>query len=537
MISKKYFNLFLSVLSGILLSLAWPEKGFAPLLFIAWIPLLIVEDYFYTNQNKVKTKKLFGLSYFSFLIWNVLTTWWVWNATAPGSVAAFVCNSLFMTVVFMLFHFTRSKTGNVIGYISLPLYWIAFEYIHLQWELSWPWLTLGNGFASYYKWVQWYEYTGVLGGSLWILIVNILLFILFFQRQPSNFKFQNIVTALIIILPVIFSLNRYNEYKENSHPVNISIVQPNIDPYNEKFSGMSEHDQLIKLLRLSSTVTDSNTDYLVAPETALPNGIWEDNLHNHPDIKLMRAFMKAFPKLAVVIGASTAKVYSDSAEHTLTAKKFSDNPDYYDQFNTALQLDNSSDSIQQYHKSKLVPGVERMPYPKIFGFLEKLSINLGGASGSLGSEKEAFVFTSKDSIKIAPIICYESVYGDYVAQYVRNGAQLLMIITNDGWWGNTPGYRQHLIYGRLRAIEMRRSIARSANTGISCFINQRGDILQPTKYWEDDAIKGVLNTNDKMTFYSKHGDDFFKIFCWTSLLLLAFTFYKKIQKIIFAFAH
>ncbi|HKR06738.1 MAG TPA: apolipoprotein N-acyltransferase [Bacteroidia bacterium] len=529
-------NLFLAFLSGIFLSIAWPQNGFAPLLFIAWIPLLIVEDYFYVNRNEVKAKKLFGLSYLSFLVWNILTTWWVWNATDVGSIAAFACNSLFMALVFTMFHFTRCKAGNVTGYISLPVYWIAFEYIHLQWELSWPWLTLGNGFASSYKWIQWYEYTGVLGGSLWILMVNILLFKIIFLQKPQTspssggIKPQTIITALIIVLPVIYSLIRYNKYKETSHPVNISIVQPNIDPYNEKFSGMNARDQLLKLLRLASTVTDSLTDYLAAPETALPNGIWEEDLQNHPDIKLLRSFMKAFPNLTVVIGAATNRMYEEGKPHSETARKFTDSPAYYDSYNTALQLDNFTGSIQAYHKSKLVPGVEKMPYPKIFGFLEKLSINLGGMSGSLGAEKEPFDFISNDSIKIAPIICYESVYGDYIAKYVRKGAHFLFIITNDGWWGNTPGHRQHLEYGRLRAIEMRRSIARSANTGISCFINQRGDISHATKYWEDDAIKETLNANNEITFYAKHGDDFFKKFCWASLLLLTYTVYKKFRK-------
>src|SRR6185436_1698547 len=271
MIFNKKILLYLSLLSGILLSLAWPQNGFAPLLFLAWIPLLIVEDYFYVNRKEVKAKRLFGLSYLTFLTWNVFTTWWVWNAAAPGSIFAFACNSLFMAAVFMLFHFTRSRTGNIIGYISLPVYWIAFEYIHLHWELSWPWLTLGNGFASYYKWIQWYEYTGILGGSLWILMVNILLFKIFFQHNPQTLngkasspsrvkprdrKPQTITAVLIILVPVVYSLLRYNNYKEVSHPVNISIVQPNIDPYNEKFSGMSAHDQLLKLLRLASSVTD-----------------------------------------------------------------------------------------------------------------------------------------------------------------------------------------------------------------------------------------------------------------------------------------
>jgi apolipoprotein N-acyltransferase len=216
--------------------------------------------------------------------------------------------------------------------------------------------------------------------------------------------------------------------------------------------------------------------------------------------------MSAFPKLTVVIGASTYRQYGPGEKRSSTARKFTQDEGYYDSYNTALQLDSRTDSIQTYHKSRLVPGVEKMPYPAIFGFLEKFAIDLGGMSGSLGREPAPKVFFARDTIGVAPIICYESVYGDYVAGYVKKGAGLLFIITNDGWWGNTPGHRQHLVYGRLRAIEMRRSLARSANTGISCFYNQRGDILQPTRYWEEDVISRKININHDLTFYARYGD-------------------------------
>src|SRR5207247_2436074 len=111
------------------------------------------------------------------------------------------------------------------------------------------------------------------------------------------------------------------------------------------------------------------------------------------------------------------------------------------------------------------------------------SIDLGGTSGSLGMQKERTVFKTQSTINnpqsaifIAPAICYESIYGDFLSAYIRNGAEFIAVITNDGWWGDTPGYIQHENYARLAAIEFRRDIARSANTGISCFINQKGDI-------------------------------------------------------------
>ena len=149
--------------------------------------------------------------------------------------------------------------------------------------------------------------------------------------------------------------------------------------------------------------------------------------------------------------------------------------------------------------------------------------------GSLGTEKEAFNF-ELDSMQIAPVICYESIYGEYFSSYVTKGAHAAFIITNDGWWENTPGYQQHLAYGRLRAVETRRSIARSANTGISCFINQRGDVLQATKWWEEDAIVGSINLNNKETFYVRSGDWLGRLLAALSVLLLVWTFGVRVKK-------
>jgi apolipoprotein N-acyltransferase len=152
-----------------------------------------------------------------------------------------------------------------------------------------------------------------------------------------------------------------------------------------------------------------------------------------------------------------------------------------------------SGTIQIYHKSKLVPGVEKMPWPAVFKYIEKFAIDLGGISGSLGMQEERVAFFTQDKkFAAGPIVCYESVYGEYVGEYVKKGANFLAIITNDGWWGDTPGYRQHLQYGALRAIETRRSIVRSANTGITATINQKGEIENKTLWWKEAAIKTTL---------------------------------------------
>jgi apolipoprotein N-acyltransferase len=303
------------------------------------------------------------------------------------------------------------------------------------------------------------------------------------------------------------------------------VVQPNIDPYNEKFSGMSSSEQLEKIISLAASVTDSTTDFVVAPETALPDGIWEEDLEYHRHISMLRRFSEDHNNASWVIGLATNKLYPDSLQRSATARRFRDTALYYDSYNTAMLLGAKGDA-QLHHKSKLVPGVEKMPFPEIFKHLEGLAIDLGGTTGSLGTQDVPSVFASESGRKIAPVICYESIYGDFITQQVRNGSELIFIITNDGWWDNTPGHRQHVKYATLRAIEMRRSIARSANTGISCFINQRGDILQATEWWEPDAIKATVNASSSLTVYAMTGD----ITGTVAMLLLPLTGYMAFRR-------
>jgi apolipoprotein N-acyltransferase len=518
---------FFVVLSGFLLALAWPTYGFGPLLFIGFVPLL----YFENSLAPFSHAKAFNYSYISFFIWNAGSTWWIYNSSFGGALMAIAFNSVFMSLVVVLYHQTRSAFGKNIGLFSLVLYWIGFEYLHLNWDLSWPWLTLGNGFADHPNWIQWYEYTGVLGGTLWVLVVNILAYkfvLRIFKKE--NLTKLSIALCLILFIPLSLSLWRYTTYIEVKNPVKIAVIQPNIDPYTEKFGTMSSSEQLDRLLKQATPMLDSTTDFLAGPETAVPDGIWEDRLNQSKDLGTLQHFNALYPHLRTIIGITSYNVYKKGDKIPETARQYPNDDRYYDAFNTALQVSNR-DSMQLYHKSKLVLGVEMIPYPFIFKYFEKLAINLGGTTGSLGVQKERAVFHSKaDAIKVAPVICYESIYGEFVTGYIKKGANLIFILTNDGWWGNTPGYKQHLAYASLRAIENRRSIARSANTGTSCFVNQRGDILQATSWWKPAVIIASINANDTLTFYSKQGDLIGHLCAFLALLMLPaalYTGYKK----------
>ncbi|MCW0481390.1 apolipoprotein N-acyltransferase [Gaoshiqia sediminis] len=515
--------ILLAAFSAILLALPW--LGFMPgwILFVAFLPLMIVEDHIFQQRKTESSIAFFGYAYLSFWLWNALSTWWIVHSTLAGGVLIVFLNATFMAGVWWLFHLMKRRFHIRTANLSLVTFWISFEYLHFNWEIAWPWLSLGNGFANQVKLIQWYEYTGVFGGTLWILIMNLLFFQVYKYISVKGFKWvipQLTWLTIAMALPIIYSMRQYHDYRETGRGCEIVILQPNIDPYLEKFSGMSQEKQLSLLVNLADSLTTASTEYVVGPETALHLLDENDKILHHPYINPLRQRTQHSPHLNYIMGATTRKIFDPVDKIPPTARKFeNDSVQYYDLYNAALLI-NQGDSIQTYHKSILVSGVEKMPFAKYLTFLENYIIDLGGTTGSLGTQPEPTNFKSAEGDQVAPIICFESVFGAYVTEFTKKGAGLIVIITNDGWWKNTPGHRQHLSFARLRAIETRRGIARSANTGISAFINQRGEIIQQTSWWERTALRGTLNLNNQLTFYVRFGDYIARISSFLSVLLL-----------------
>lgn len=509
----------ITLLGSLLLWAAWPVSPLSFLIFFAWVPLLWIED------HCGNWKKLFALSYVHMLLWNVATTWWIWNASEVGAMGAFIANSLIMCLPWLLFYFTKRKFGSITGYVSLIIYWLSFEYLHHNWELSWPWLTLGNAFATHPEWVQWYEYTGSTGGSLWVLIANVIAYsalVKFESVGRSRPFFRRLAIWIsIVCLPIIVSRfigiaesRKIAEAKPGA-TYNVVVVQPNVDPYEEKFTSPVE-TQVEKLIRLSEQQIDDNTRLVIWPETAVPAQVWEDQIKENIYYRPIWNFLNRHPQLQLLTGIDSYKDYGP-ANAPPTARLDQRSGNYYDAFNTAAFFD-ADTSIDLYHKAKLVPGVETLP--SFLNFMGKWFENFGGISGTLGRDSERKVFEHKDNVfKSAPVICYESIYSDYITEYVRKGANLLTIITNDGWWDDTPGYRQHMNYARLRAVEARLWVARSANTGISCFIDPAGSVIRPQPWDTEASIKMRIPSGDSKTFFVKHGDYISRISAWLCALL------------------
>jgi apolipoprotein N-acyltransferase len=524
-------NLALAILSGLLLAAAWPTYGVAPLIFVAFVPLLVVENTIRISNLKKKGWKLFGLAYLTFLLWNGLTTWWLWNSTVFGMLFAVLVNSLFMAFVFLTYHFVAKKFPKKIHLIYLPAVWLAFEQLHLDWVFSWPWLNLGNVFSEYYTLIQWYEYTGIFGGSLWAWVVNITLYLAverYLEKKNIKKLIPGAMRAVVLIgLPVILSLYIYQKEEPAGKTARVIVLQPNIDPYTEKY-GRSNYESLKDLLAIASQHKLGETDFLIAPETTLAKLTSVDYLKVTQERIIINTLINQYPNLNFLTGADLFKLYTQKQKPSPYANKTS-RGDWVELYNAALFYNKKTTEIPYYIKSKLVVGVETFPFKNLLEpILGNIMIDLGGTVSVRAVQDERTVFSSVNGdLKVGPIICYESVYGEFVTDYINNGANFLAIITNDGWWGNTQGHKQHLSYARLRAIETRKYIARSANTGISAIINSKGTIVKQLGYEKKGSIAHNISVNDKVTFYVKHGDYIARLGTLLAGFILLFAIARK----------
>lgn len=522
--------LSLAVAFALLMSLPWlvPHLGWVAL--FGFLPLLILERL----ATEYQVKHFWWWHYGAFVLWNAATTWWVGGATVGGAVFAILANALQMSVVFGAFRWVKRRTRGVLPYVFLAAAWIAWERYYLTVaEISWPWLVLGNAFADTTGLIQWYDVLGTLGGSLWVWASNLGIFGLMVALSDGRFSRWNEkarVAALCGVLIAVFGPMEWSALKKPELPeptLKVMIGQPNYDPY-EKFQSLSRQEQDQRYLALLEQADWSSREpaLVLAPET-FTSHVFTDQVLQHETFLRFQQFLKTHPQATFLYGASTLeRVFAYSRPHDC-AYDMGDGADgrhlWVLMHNSAILTDTTG-VFQLYHKSKLVVGTELTPYPKVFIPLENL---LGGnlMAKDVG-QKEISCLTANGNLPIGTAICYESVYGEFCTGYVRKGAQLLAVITNDAWWGDTPGYRQHLNYSRLRAIETRRWVARCANTGISAIISPDGKIVDRTTWWEPALLEGRVGLSTQQTFFVRTGDMVGRTCVFLFFLLLAAAIFR-----------
>jgi apolipoprotein N-acyltransferase len=506
---NRYSLTGLSVTGGILAGLAWTGWCSGLILLIAFVPFFLIENYLYENPKRFTPNAFFIYSLPGFVIFSIIALGWMRVASITGAICVIMGLSFLMSFTLWMSHVVRLRAGNIVGFISMIVFWLTYEFISLNVNIISPWLNLGNGLSKDILFIQWYEVTGTAGGTLWILCSNLFLTVILVNTLTKKRSNLIYITAwiAITIIPSLTSITRYFTIKQNNeNGSEVVIIQPNTDPYTEKFTVPFE-EQLKKVINLAKTRITDKTEWVITPETTIDDPANLDDLVNDRYIKMLKTITTQYPRINIVAGLVTYRLYPGRNEApTISARKTDTSGLYYDHFNSAVRIDTGK-TFGVYHKSKLVPGIEMQFSNGPGRLITRILPYLGGTKWGYGIQEERVSFKHTNaSMKAAPVICYESVFGEFVTDYVKKGAEVLFIITNDGWWKNTNGYKQHLFFASIRAIETRRQVARAGNTGVSCIIDIRGKRTIESKWWTMTTIRGKVYPENRITPYVRFGD-------------------------------
>jgi len=531
----------LALASGILLGASFPPSPLHSLAYVGLIPLLVLAESVATVWRTLR------FSYVAFLVFHVITLYWTggfvvgkdpWMMIAGG--ALLLIHPLFYVAVFGLYLLVRNRRGLFVALTALPFLWIAFEFSHALGEFSFPWITLGNSQAYDLPRAQIAAVTSVYGISLFILLFNVVGFVLVSKISTGRWPLRSSKTILTVLMltaiyltPWIYgkvAMSRLEPEQKNPN-IKVGIVQPNIDPW-EKWGSVGPNRwagferQLDILLTSTRQLAKEQPDLVVWPETAIPFRILLDR--NALYLAWLRSQLDTLG-LPLLTGLPSTVCY-DSSEAPVTASRNPMGPGYCDDFNSATLFIPGQSVGAIYRKMVLVPFAERIPYAETFRFLiEPFQWSVGIGMWGIGKDTVVFRLPHRDGgvTLFSAMICYESVYPNFVREFVKRGAEFLVIITNDSWWGNTPGAYQHASYASFRAIENRRWIVRVANGGISGLVDPSGVLLNATTLYSATTVTGLLQPRTEETFYARHGD-VFAISC--SAVAIVFVFFALLPK-------
>lgn len=484
----------LIITAGILLGLSFPPFPFPFLQFPAFLLILRVINL----ANSPKQAAYY--TYPGFLIWNIISTYWLMMATIPAGIAAIVANALLMSLTAMLIYWAQQKlTKPWLIAILQSCFWVGYEYLHFQWDLAWPWLTLGNAWSTFTSLIQYISVTGVMGVSAWAMLVTTLGYQAI-QHRSKSLSYSAI--ALVIILPVISLIQLSTLSLKSNKTVEVVTVQPNFNTYKQYGGFATPQQALSLLLNLSDSARTPDTDLILWPE----NGIYpyitdRKNPRHMVRVTKQRIFSKAKNWNTVIIGGTS---YFDYFYRQAPPLAQSSTYKPYLNYNAAIAF-YPNGTTEIYRKHNLVPVVERLPFVNFFNTIDVFNwLNWAKYQG-FGQGNKATVF-GIDSTKVPALICYDSVYPGWIRHFAQKNAGFITIITNDGWWGNSSGHIQHFKYARLAAIEFRKWIVRSANNGISGIITPDGTVKVKTEYWTRTAFHYKVPVLTEATFYARFGN-------------------------------
>ncbi|HEY3250645.1 MAG TPA: apolipoprotein N-acyltransferase [Ignavibacteria bacterium] len=495
--------------------------------FLVYFGLLIL---LYLTLSSGRLKQAFGRAYLALLILNAITLYWIsgWHSNDTflklGGMATVLVHPLFMIIPVLIIFGVYRASNKYLALILFPLIWIGFEFFDNQWQFSFPWLELGDTEAYNLNRIQYTEYVGVHGISFLICSATALIYLIagkLYQRKWNLFDIKSIALFILIIIILLFpnwyssvkldeeKNEKYFQTNDSTKIINACIIQPNVDPY-DKWSKQHNPDSFVDsyMVRLNEALKKT-PQLIVLNETAAPYYFFEPYYYNNTQ-KFIN-FVNTNNRF-LLMGIPHLYYYPDSNTAPKDSKVMKSSGKKYDTFNSAVLIEPGK-RVNEYtiHKKvKLVPFSERIPYQEYLPFLQNIiSWGVGISSWQRGKELVLFKLddpNQKPRAAFETLICYESVFSEFVSEGIKNGAEFIVIVTNDGWWGNTAGPYQHEQYAVLRAIENRKWIVRCAQTGVSCFIDPLGKIYDEIPYYAENITARNIIANNEKTFYSQNGD-------------------------------
>jgi apolipoprotein N-acyltransferase len=491
-----YISLLLAVFSGVLLAVsAIPSKAWF-LNFVALVPLLFAAQY--ASKAKRPFWSFMGFVAVTMSVFYLWVGFWILQTANLGFILGILIILPFLLLISP--HILLLKKNKKIAPLYLIVAWLSVEYIQNFYELGSPFFNLGHSLGAAPKLIQWYEYTGAAGGTLWILLVNVFLYNMInaLIQKTGKWKKHLVFAGSSILLPVFLSLAIYYTYEEKCNSVEVLVVHPSTDNSDVKYR-KNIYELMDIYLDIALPHITENTDYVVLPETAITNTGWVEDYNRNLVFQHWFERTAQFPNLKLITGAiayeSIPNVEKIKHYEKIPGIRYSENyKTWYYTYNAALQLEQNR-PVQIRVKDGLVPFQEYAPYPIILPKLSPAGIDFQFSS----REKNQHVFTSGNGRKTAALICYETVYSNLFAKAARQGAEAFFVLLNEGWYEAPKVPRQFLQLSVIRAIENRRSVAHSSNMGISAVISQRGELIAKTESKEVTSLKNDIILNKRRT--------------------------------------
>ncbi|MFH1305244.1 MAG: apolipoprotein N-acyltransferase [Candidatus Omnitrophota bacterium] len=488
-------NIFLAVLSGGLGSLAFPPFEFS---FLGWVCLVPI--FFIAKRNRPFSA--FGYSYLAGVIFFGCVLYWLVNVSRPGMIALVLILALFYGIFGLFSWHVLKKSMDL---LILPFGWVALEYLRSHLFTGFPWALLGYSQYKDIYLIQVADITGAYGVSFLIVAVNAAMFGLCIRSARR--KAYLAVALVFLIMTTVYGVYRVNE-RHVRGSARISVVQGNI-PQQHKWDMVFAEEIVEKYEAMTRLAVENDPDMIIWPETAYPYLVKNDDPAACDIAEL--AFETDTPIMAGV-------VYGDDGTY----------------YNGAVLFSRKGDLESVYRKTHLVPFGEYVPFEKKLAFLRKY---IDKPIGDFESGNEYTLFPLKvlrsavtedgaktrqiDFYKFGVLICFEDVFPYVAREFTRAGADFLVNITNDAWFGETAAAKQHLMASVFRAVENKVPVIRAANTGISCFVEPTGRILPGVRSGEKDIfVEGFATEDVRMyagrTCYTQNGD----IFVWFCVFML-----------------